>query len=1061
MRPQDRAALAAARLNWAVAAPDLWADAPFHIPGLHVNASQLLAHGIENARESAASSPIGVVLVGQPGAGKTHMLGMVRKKIHDADGYFFPVHMFSGHAFWRSAILSVIEGLNRPWSGNGTQLQHLLVRLAEVTGTPEHHRRAVTGQSAFTLSALETFIEALRAFDRGVGLRCQNTARALVLLGSQDLTAQDVGNYYLTSSDELPATELLRWGIRGGVKTPQEITQELSALLSLTGPTVIAIDQIDSLLARSARTASGEGHDTWQQGLLLEHVAGGLMTLREVTQRTLIIAAVLPTTWELIANVATGSIRDRFQESERLSNLPGPQVAEDLVGKRLAVSYATAKYSPPYPTWPVRPEAFAAAAEYTPRHLLMRIDRHIRQCLERDNILELRDLGSDPFVAQAEHAQQAAAQEAGFAIFDSQFAQLYAEADVAKVMTGAHVDALMPALLSAGVQAWIAELGEEQRQFRYDPQPGNRPALHARMRQTIDEAIDDEQHWAFKAIPEEQPIAVISRIRNAAMMAGLTPGLGKRALFLIRNTPWPQGPKTSETLETFREAGGILVSISEHDLKSLYAIQSLLAEPHPDLQPWLRERRPAHNLAFLTQTLGHSANHAATTEPGEITGEQRMHGFAERFAANPRTSLLIGTTLSTQSSALLEPEALRQHVAIFAGSGSGKSQLMRRILEESALQGISSVVLDVNNDFARMGERWPAAPAYWGPRDQQRSEQFLATTDVAVWTPLEQAGCDLRFSSIPAVAALTLDELHAAVETTLVPLSVLARCDAETGRAVRARAVLREALTHYLRNQGRTLTDFLDLLANLPSHLSAIENGRRIAAELSASMRAATVNNPLVDEGQQIDDVGVLLIPPPGKLARISVVSMIGLPSQRQRQLFASQLQMALFTWIKTNPAEHLPVRALLALDEAQSFAPQDMSAVSTMSTVALAAQGRKYGLGLILSSHGPRGLNERLIANAATQLIGRMNSPADIVSTHQVAEKRGGDTTAISRLPAGSFYLSAAGKPFELINTYGCLSNHPVAPLTAGEVLAHAKATAAKLPDRAPLLPEAHAAAN
>ncbi|MFC3981971.1 hypothetical protein, partial [Streptosporangium jomthongense] len=37
--------------------------------------------------------------------------------------------------------------------------------------------------------------------------------------------------------------------------------------------------------------------------------------------------------------------------------------------------------------------------------------------------------------------------------------------------------------------------------------------------------------------------------------------------------------------------------------------------------------------------------------------------------------------------------------------------------------------------------------------------------------------------------------------------------------------------------------------------------------------------------------------------ARASVISFVGLPSDEQRQSFVNQLQMALFAWIRRNPA--------------------------------------------------------------------------------------------------------------------------------------------------------------
>src|SRR5580692_10908244 len=65
----------------------------------------------------------------------------------------------------------------------------------------------------------------------------------------------------------------------------------------------------------------------------------------------------------------------------------------------------------------------------------------------------------------------------------------------------------------------------------------------------------------------------------------------------------------------------------------------------------------------------------------------------------------------------LPADLLPRHVAILAGSGSGKTVLLRRIVEEAALLGIPAVVLDTNNDLARLGDRWPAIPDAWTPED--------------------------------------------------------------------------------------------------------------------------------------------------------------------------------------------------------------------------------------------------------------------------------------------------------------------------------------------------------
>ena len=94
-------------------------------------------------------------------------------------------------------------------------------------------------------------------------------------------------------------------------------------------------------------------------------------------------------------------------------------------------------------------------------------------------------------------------------------------------------------------------------------------------------------------------------------------------------------------------------------------------------------------------------------------------------------------------------ESLRKHVTIFAGSGSGKTVLIRRLVEECALKGVSAIVLDPNNDLARLGDPWPAPPKAWGPGDTDKAADYIAGTEVVVWTPRRETGRPLSFQPLP------------------------------------------------------------------------------------------------------------------------------------------------------------------------------------------------------------------------------------------------------------------------------------------------------------------------
>ena len=78
----------------------------------------------------------------------------------------------------------------------------------------------------------------------------------------------------------------------------------------------------------------------------------------------------------------------------------------------------------------------------------------------------------------------------------------------------------------------------------------------------------------------------------------------------------------------------------------------------------------------------------------------------------------------------LPTRLLQRHVAIIAGSGSGKTVLLRRIVEEAALAGIPAIVIDPNNDLSRLSDPWPERPASFTAEDDAKAHRYFKTVEV-------------------------------------------------------------------------------------------------------------------------------------------------------------------------------------------------------------------------------------------------------------------------------------------------------------------------------------------
>lgn len=1036
-----REALSALRLTWAPTTDDLWRpQAGLHVFGLNEGPLSEVLDAVADAKADPDASPLGVVLRGQAGSGKTHMLGQVRERVQGDGGYFFIVELLDATSFWQSARAGILESLGRPGFGRETQLKDILWELASVAHVSRADRRAIVGDDELNPDILERFVTGLFKVHRETVRQCRHVLRSLVLLGSLDFGEQDIGQAFLSSNDE--PDDRSKWGLPAPKATAQETVRDIARVVALAGPLVLAVDQIDTLLAQSPERTQSSTEQTDNRDL--EHVAHGLMSVRQTMRRTVAVVACLPAAWESIRVRATSTVADRFRITSPLQGLPTPELGRAILERRFSAAYTGVGFTPPYPSWPITAAAFDDAPEYTPRQLLKRADSHVRHCLATDTLVELTSLTTESDAAPVEQQAPAPEVDTGdLSTLDARYLTYRRQAVTAVAFDPEGEDTTLPELLEAALRAWMVESGEAGTDFRVDPPPGAKVTLHARLRQSLDADTDDEQHWAFRAIAASNPVAALNRIRSASDAAGLNASTDRRKLFLLRNTAWPSGKKTAEVVATFEAAGGQTLPLSEEDLRTMAALRDLVREDSHQLQAWLTARKPAHGITLLRTALGDVVAAEAAEVPDTAETAQEASTDSE-----PRsdTAIPMGVEIDTGERQDVELAGLRKHTAIFAGSGSGKTVLIRRIVEECALRGVSSIVLDVNNDLSRLGSAWPQTPQGWDPGDDTRAADYLQNTEVVVWTPGREAGRPLSFQPLPDFAGVLADsdEFAQAVDSAVAALEPRALITGNSSKSGRLRAVLREALTYYGAQGNSDLSGFIKLLNDLPAEASTMTKAAELASDIGQNLKAATINDPMFGGKGQSVDPGVLLTPSDGYRARVSVISMIGLASEQQREGFVNQLQMALFAWIKRNPAGDRPLGGLLVMDEAQNFAPSGRSTISLRSTLALSSQARKYGLGLVYATQSPTGLHNHIPGNAATQFYGLLNSSTQIAYAKELARVKGGLVPDISRLRAGNFYLATEGQAFHRIRSPWCLSFHPQSPPTTEDVLRLAQGSSA-----------------
>ncbi|MBV6489210.1 MAG: DUF853 family protein [Pseudorhodoplanes sp.] len=1050
-------ALRSVDFHWVRSLGSIWSDDPV-VGSANTGAiAENISSSLFTETIDPLQQPLGIALVGQSGIGKTHLVGTLRQQVWKSGGWFVLLDVLGLTHFWRNAALSFLTSLLQEMPGGQKQFEAVIAGVAKRLNCEMEVMRAFALPDLDATKLADLLLTALLRIDQKNALQHADIFRALCLLRSQKLDAVSIAHSWLQGYD---ADETLRQtlGLRLPPPQPAELVRGMSWLMSLAAPTLVAIDQIDGVINPTVIPTTE--NDIVGAPQLAEELAAGLLDLHNVCCRSLTVVTCLHDSWNVLEARGLSSFRQRFRDPIPLHGMNKITAVYELIVGRTAPAYAKTDFSPPFPSWPFSEHAIESAASVgmTPRTILMRCDAWRHRCLDNGHVDICNSLIQ-------EEAPQLPGQTRAPDNFDIEFGQLQQTLQVGIPALFAD-DGELGKLLRDTFDIYANQI-EPDESFTVESRgdPARRlPPLDGRLTFTNHAENDRERHYCYRTLEHQNAVAFQSRLRAALTASGISSHIPDRHLLIVRRASVPSGPKTQQLVDQFRKAGGIFIDPSDVDLRKFVALRTLrdrsIADKQDAFERWLRRERPLLDTDFFKQA-GLSPMPQRSTRPGgagssatpypqnnhsrpatdrelrtsEIDSLPSIESGSKlnKGSARPENVVAIGRRMSINQDPIFLPTSLlRRHAAIIAGSGSGKTVLLRRIVEESALAGIPAIVIDPNNDLSRFGDAWPEAPGSFTAEDASKAQQYFDKVEVIVWTPGVNAGNPIFLSVLPNFAGLDdPDESQQAIEMAAETLAPLA-----DAKRTLPRGVLVEALRYFARQGGGNLTRFIELLSDLPDGITQIGNADKLASKMANQLYAAVANNPLLRAEGPILDPSALFFGS-GKRTRISVINLSGLASDAAREDFVNRLQMTLFVWIKRNPS----VTGLLyVIDEAQTFLPSQKPALSLNSGIKLVSQGRKYGLGMIVATQAPKGLHNQVVSNCTTQFFGKQNAPATIQAAQEIIAANGGRADDIGKLKAGEFYFSSDGVVPHKIRAPICLSYHPSNPPSPDDVVRFAR---------------------
>ncbi|AWH95323.1 ATP-binding protein [Dietzia psychralcaliphila] len=307
------------------------------------------------------------------------------------------------------------------------------------------------------------------------------------------------------------------------------------------------------------------------------------------------------------------------------------------------------------------------------------------------------------------------------------------------------------------------------------------------------------------------------------------------------------------------------------------------------------------------------------------------------------TGLSIGTDVDVPGeSVTIDARRFNRHTFWCGQSGSGKTYALGVVLEQLLLHTeLPMLILDPNADFVRLPEARESA----GEADAAR----LAETDIRVFRSSKGRGEPLhaRYTDLsPAskAALLQLDPIADAEE-----YNVLLRTDvrAENFDSVEAVATLRAST-----DPGEVRLSY------------RMENLQVLEWDLWSRGAGSVVD--VIDQRPRatVMDLGGFTHPAESKVAALAVLEHL---------------------WTRREGREPI----LIVIDEAHNICPPDpttdVERALTRQLVQIAAEGRKFGLWLLLSTQRPNKIHPNVLSQCDNLGLMRVNSPRDLVELAEV----------------------------------------------------------------------------
>jgi hypothetical protein len=950
---------------------EVWKPDPFDVETIHAEARtafQRLLNRAASADDAAAGRIL--LLLGESGSGKTHLMRAFRNSVHEQRlgycGYLPMTSNFGNYA--RYVLGKLIESLDQPYYVPDLPTSGLMVlsrALFDATPmtTPEEREQFREGHldTADLAQRVYQYADCLLIESRFA--RCDlDVLRALLYLQRDDNRVKSRVLKYFRCEDLAPYDREVLGQIvpRNQEETPLRTIAALGQVMWAAQrlPLVVCFDQLEDLVNKEAVDKDA--------ALLFRRVIDTVCAIVEQVPSSVLVVSCLEDYFQNFKAHLSKPKLDRIEKDPdplRLeSRRTGPEV-EALVARRLQRLYEEreAPTDPKKPTAPFTSDDLSPLTNLRTRDVLDFVRKHRERCIQAGGWLAVAATspGPEPTPTVSPEREKT---EQSWNDFMTAFETPPPdeEYDLAE-------------LLACSVAACSAEVDSG---VWFGTQPAGR-------------MIEVEVHTPDGAV-DRLLVAVCNRGTQGGglgrQVKEVQTRAGENKAVLVRSTNFPTNPKTEvcKQVANVITKGGRRVVVEDTSWRTMLALRDFRKgrKDVPGFGEWLRRAKPLTGLRAMQEIL--KLDSIATDRPAAAHPPPAPKPPPIAPPPPPGAPgggpLVLGVGRDcTAAVVALEPRVLTQHAAFLGGTGSGKTTLALNLIEQLLLRGVPALLLDRKGDLCVYADDAAWERPLPSGEDVARRQRLRERIDVRVYTPGRPDGRSLAIPIVPEGAGgLSEFERDQLAGFGAAALGGMMEYKSK-GRDAMRLAILRQAVR--LISEGSvaapTLPDLIQFINERdPSLITAVgvldvKQFGGLAQDLQTLWLRR--KGLLEGGGERLNMealLGLCAHATAGK-TRLSVISTKYLGDATAVEFWIAQLLLEATRWASRKPSSEL--QAVFLFDEADQYLPAVRQPATKAPMENLLRRGRSAGVGLLLATQSPGDFDYKCRDNIGAWFVGKI----------------------------------------------------------------------------------------